>query len=62
MIQKNEKIQRFSFEMILENIVKVAFWFSLALVFVLFILVFGENKRFLIFHKILPCYLTFLLS
>ena len=45
MIQKNEKIQRFSFEMILENIVKVAFWFSLALVFVLFILIFGENKK-----------------
>ena len=27
MIQKNEKIQRFSSEMILENAMKIAFWF-----------------------------------
>ena len=62
MIQKNERFQWFSFEVILENIVEIKNLFSLALVLVFFIVLFGEKRKFLVSYKILPCYLTFQLS
>lgn len=62
MIQKNEKFQRFSIKMILGNTVGIVNLFSLALVLVFFILLFGKKRKFLVSYKILPCYLTFQLS